>query len=229
MAQSGNAVAEMIGPLLAGVLVTAMSLEGILFIDALSFLVSMAALIAANIPRPESAAGHGREGLLREAAIGWRYVQERPGLVGLLAMHSLNNFVFSVARVVIAPLLLSFSDPGGLGVQYAISGGGLLLGGIGVTLWGAPQKRIYGVLIFSLLAGICTGGARHPAVVHFDCGRGLSSVSHVAGDCRIKQLNLAGQSAGRLARPLLRNPENDILCVNRMRLFPGRSARPASV
>jgi hypothetical protein len=41
-------------------------------------------------------------------------------------------------------------------VQYAISGGGLLLGGIGVTLWGAPQKRIYGVLIFSLLAGVCT-------------------------------------------------------------------------
>jgi MFS family permease len=156
MAQSGNAVAEMIGPLLAGVLVTAMSLEGILFIDALSFLVSMAALMAANIPRPDPAAGHGREGLLREAVIGWRYVQERPGLVGLLAMHSSNNFVFSVARVVIAPLLLSFSDPGGLGVQYAISGGGLLLGGIGVTLWGAPQKRIYGVLIFSLLAGVCT-------------------------------------------------------------------------
>ena len=52
MAQSGNAVAEMIGPLLAGVLVSSMSLQGILIIDALSFLVSVAALAAANIPRP---------------------------------------------------------------------------------------------------------------------------------------------------------------------------------
>ncbi|HEU5413924.1 MAG TPA: MFS transporter [Candidatus Angelobacter sp.] len=156
MAQSGNAVAEMIGPLLGGVLVMAMSLQAILFIDALSFWVSMAALMRANIPRPASAAGNRREGLLREAVIGWRYVQERPGLVGLLTIHSSNNFVFSVARVVITPLLLSFSDPAGVGVQYAISGSGLLLGGIGMTLWGAPQKRIYGVLIFSLLAGVCT-------------------------------------------------------------------------
>jgi len=156
IAQSGNAAAEMIGPLLAGVLVTAMSLQAILLIDALSFLVSMAALIAANIPRSEAAAGYSREGLLREAVTGWRYVQERPGLVGLLAIHGSNNFVFSIARVVIAPLILSFSGPAGLGVQYAISGSGLLLGGIGVTLWGAPQKRIYGVLVFSLLAGICT-------------------------------------------------------------------------
>jgi DHA3 family macrolide efflux protein-like MFS transporter len=156
IAQSGNAAAEMIGPLLAGVMVTAMSLQAILLIDALSFLVSMAALIAANIPRSEAAAGHLREGLLREAVTGWRYVQERPGLVGLLAIHGSNNFVFSIARVVIAPLILSFSGPAGLGVQYAISGSGLLLGGIGVTLWGAPQKRIYGVLVFSLLAGICT-------------------------------------------------------------------------
>jgi MFS family permease len=155
IAQSGNAAAEMIGPLLAGVLVSAMSLQAILLIDALSFLVSMTALMAANIPRSEPA-GHSREGLLREAVTGWRYVQERPGLVGLLAIHGSNNFVFSIARVVIAPLILSFSGPAGLGVQYAISGSGLLLGGIGVTLWGAPQKRIYGVLVFSLLAGICT-------------------------------------------------------------------------
>jgi MFS family permease len=155
MAQSGNAVAEMIGPLLAGVLVTAMSLQWILLMDALSFLVSMAALMAAKIPRPEPA-GQRREGLLREAVIGWRYVQERPGLVGLLALHGSNNFVFSVARVVITPLLLSFSDPAGVGAQFAISGSGLLLGGIGMTLWGAPQKRIYGVLVFSLIAGVCT-------------------------------------------------------------------------
>ncbi len=156
MAQSGNAVAEMIGPLLAGVLVTAMSMQWILLMDALSFLVSMAALMAAKIPRPEPVAGHRREGLLREAVIGWRYVQERPGLIGLLALHGSNNFVFSVARVVITPLLLSFSDPAGVGAQFAISGSGLLLGGIGMTLWGAPQKRIYGVLVFSLIAGVCT-------------------------------------------------------------------------
>ena len=90
----------------------------------------MAALMAANIPQLGGRRRTCREGLLREAVTGWRYVHESPGLVGLLAMYGSNNFVFSIARVVIAPLILSFSGPAGLGVQYAISGSGLLLGGI---------------------------------------------------------------------------------------------------
>jgi MFS transporter, DHA3 family, macrolide efflux protein len=50
---------------------------------------------------------------------------------------------------------LSLTDPAGVGLQYGISGSGLLLGGIGVMLWGSPRKRIHGVLFFSLLAGVC--------------------------------------------------------------------------
>jgi MFS transporter, DHA3 family, macrolide efflux protein len=155
MAQSGSALAEMLGPMLAGILIGSISLHGILVLDAISFLASVAALAMARIPCPVSVTGYKREGLLGEAAIGWRYVQERPGLLGLLTLSGLRNFVFSIARVLIAPLVLSFSDPTGVGLQYAISGSGLLLGGIGVMLWGAPRKQIDGVLVFSLLGGVC--------------------------------------------------------------------------
>jgi DHA3 family macrolide efflux protein-like MFS transporter len=154
MAQTGSAIAEMIGPLLAGALVGWISLQGILTLDALTFAVGVATLAAAFIPRPAPIARENREGLLREALIGWRYVHERPGLMGLLAIYGSNNFVFSVATVLIAPLLLSFSDPKRLGMQYAISGSGLMLGGIAMTAWGGPRKRINGVLAFSLFAGV---------------------------------------------------------------------------
>lgn len=155
MAQTGNAVAEIVGPLLAGVLVASISLQGILILDALTFAVGVATLAAARIPRPLPTSRQNREGLLREAATGWRYVHDRPGLMGLLAIYGSNNFLFSIACVLIAPLLLSFSDPTRLGVQYAISGSGLLLGGAVMTAWGGPRKRINGVLVFSALAGIC--------------------------------------------------------------------------
>lgn len=154
MAQSGNAIAEIIGPLLAGALISYISLYGILTLDAVSFLVGVAALVVSRIP-PVSASRQNRPGLLREAVIGWRYVHERPGLMGLLAIYGSNNFLFSVARVVIAPLLLSFTSPARLGMQYAISGSGLLLGGVAMTVWGGPRKRVNGVLIFSALAGVC--------------------------------------------------------------------------
>jgi MFS transporter, DHA3 family, macrolide efflux protein len=155
MAQTTNAAAEIMGPLLAGVLVSSISLHGILILDTLTFGVAVATLVAARIPRPPAVARQNREGLLREAAIGWRYVHERPGLMGLLAIYGSNNFLFSMACVVIAPLLLSFADPARLGLQYAISGSGLLLGGIGMAAWGGPRKRIHGVLVFSSLAGVC--------------------------------------------------------------------------
>ncbi len=155
MAQTGNAVAEIIGPLLAGAAVSYISLQGILMLDSLTFVVGVATLAAARIPRPDLIAVQNREGLLREAATGWRYVHERRGLMGLLAVYGWNNFLFSIACVVIAPLLLSFASPARLGVQYAISGGGLLLGGIAMTAWGGPRKRINGVLAFSALAGLC--------------------------------------------------------------------------
>ena len=154
MAQTGIAVAEIIGPLMAGMLVSLISLQGILIVDALSFGVGVATLMIAHIPRPASPGQQSRQGLLREAAVGWRYVHERPGLMGLLAIYVSNKFLFSIACVVIAPMLLSFSDPARLGVQYAISGSGLLLGGIATTALGGPRKRIHGVLAFTLLGGV---------------------------------------------------------------------------
>jgi len=155
MAQTGRAVAEIIGPLLAGVLVSTISLLGILILDALTFLVGLATLVAARIPRPVPAAAKNRQGLFQEAAIGWRYVHERPGLMGLMAIYGSNQLWFSIACIVIAPLLLSFGDPTRLGLQYAITGIGLLLGGIAMAAWGGPRKRIHGVLAFSALAGLC--------------------------------------------------------------------------
>jgi len=154
MAQTAIATAQIVGPLIAGALVSWISLPGILTVDALTFVAGVATLAVARIPKLPSAV-QKREGLLREAAVGWRYVHERPGLMGLLAIYGSTNFLLSMAGVVIAPLLLSFSDPARVGVQYAISGSGLLLGGIAMTAWGGPRKQIHGVLAFWALAGIC--------------------------------------------------------------------------
>jgi MFS transporter, DHA3 family, macrolide efflux protein len=155
MAQTGLAVAEIIGPLVAGALVSLISLQGIMTVDALTFGVGVATLAAAHIPRAVSSARQNREGLLREAVIGWRYVHERPGLKGLVGLVAWNKFLFSICCVIVAPLLLSFSTPARLGMQYAISGSGLLVGGIAIAALGGPRKRIHGVLAFSILGGVC--------------------------------------------------------------------------
>lgn len=152
LVQTGNAVAMVAGPLLAGVLVSTISLHGVLMVDALTFLAAATALAMARVPRP--ARTDEPESLLKEAATGWRYVRERGGLLGLLMVFGASNFMFAIASIAITPLVLSLTDAAGLGIQMAVGGAGLLLGGIAMTATGGLKRRVHGVLGFTLLAGL---------------------------------------------------------------------------
>jgi len=153
MVQTGNAVASILGPLLAGVMVSLISLPGVLAVDGVSFALAALGLALARVPRPPRAQDKAPESLLKDAAQGWRYIHERKGLLGLLVLDGLKGFVFSIAAVLITPLLLSFSDPALVGVQYATSGAGLLLGGLAMTTFGAPKKRGPAILALMFACG----------------------------------------------------------------------------
>jgi MFS family permease len=155
MVQTGNGVALVGGPALAGVLMSQFSIASVLLVDALTFGVGMLALIAARVPRP-SRAPMAEANLWHEAATGFRYVRERPGLLGLLTVFGLSNFFFGIASIAITPLVLSVAhnDERLLGLQMSIGCSGLLLGGLIMSVWGGPRSRIHCMLGFSLLAGL---------------------------------------------------------------------------
>lgn len=155
LVQTAFAISQVAGPLLAGVLVSLISMHGVLVVDAVSFAVGVLALSAAKVPRPAKTVTEDDSSLWREAATGWHYVRSRKGLLGLLTVFGLSNFLFGIASITITPLVLSFSDPALLGLQMSIGGIGLLLGGLVMTTWGGPKRRINGVLAFSLVAGLC--------------------------------------------------------------------------
>lgn len=153
MVQTGDAVAVILGPLLAGALVSTISLHGVLTIDALSFLVAVGGLAVSRIPRPARALHAAQTSLLKDAAVGWHYVYSRPGLMGLMLLGGFKGFVFSIAAVLIMPLLLSFADPAMVGLQYAIGGAGMLLGGLAMAAFGAPRRRVNAILGLTLVCG----------------------------------------------------------------------------
>lgn len=155
MVQTGNAVALVGGPALAGVLMGLFPMTTVLLVDALTFVVGGIALVAARVPRPTRTTSL-EANLWSEAATGFRYVRERPGLLGVLTVLGLSNFLFGIASIAITPLVLAIS--GGsetmLGLQMSIGCSGLLVGGVIMTLWGGPRSRIRCMLGFSLLAGV---------------------------------------------------------------------------
>jgi MFS family permease len=155
LVQTGGATAAIIGPLVAGVLVSSISMHGVLLVDALTFAVGAITLALAAIPCSMRVNSKDRTAFLHEAGSGWQYVRQRPTLRSLLGIYVFDYFVFAVASVLIVPLLLSFSTPAMVGTQYAISACGLLLGGVAMTASGGPRKQMNGVLLSSALGGMC--------------------------------------------------------------------------
>jgi MFS family permease len=144
-----------IAPLLAGMLVVWINLQGVILIDFATFLFSILTLSLVRIAHPEmSAEGAEAQGsLLREAAFGWKYIAARPGLLGLLLFFAAVNLSYALSEVLTPPLVLKIASPATLGTVLAVGGAGLVAGSFAIAAWQGPRKRVLGVLG----GGICFG------------------------------------------------------------------------
>jgi MFS family permease len=159
MRQFGESLGLIVSPALAGVLLKTIQLEGVLLIDFATFLVALTTLLAVRVPKPPKSGATSRTedergSLLRDAVYGWTYLTSRPGLLGLLIFFAVSNFLVGMATVLGPPFVLSLASPAVLGIITSVGGGGMLLGGMLMSVWGGPKRRIYGVLGFELLGGL---------------------------------------------------------------------------
>jgi MFS family permease len=155
MVQFGQAAADIVAPLLAGVLVATIEVWGVLLIDWVTFLFAVGALLLVRFPRTNDTAQQPDAGILLDSLYGWRYIAARPGLLGLLLFLAATNFLWGLVGALIAPMVLSFASAEALGVVISVAGAGLLAGSLAMSAWGGPQRRINGVLTFELLSGLC--------------------------------------------------------------------------
>jgi hypothetical protein len=159
--ESTEAVAEIVGPGLGGILVQAITAPLAIVLDALSFLAS--ALLLGAIRREESPACDGdgrRPSLLRDLGIGLRASVGHP-LVGPVflveALSAITNGFFLALYTLYALETLHLS-PGALGVVISVGGVGALLG---ASLAGRLGRRLgLGPALI-----VCLAGARLAALL----------------------------------------------------------------
>jgi MFS family permease len=165
LAESGSGI---FAPLLAGAVLGVIGLGGVLLIDIASFLFAIAALVAIHVPQPPVTQEgiRGRGNLLQEAAYGFRYILARPSLLGLQIIFLLGNFFASLSYGVLAPMILARTGNNELAYGSVSSAGaaGGLVGGLVMSAWGGPKRRVHGVLagwaLASLLDGVLMGLGR---------------------------------------------------------------------
>lgn len=155
---------QLLGPAVAGVLVVAIGLQGVLLIDLATFCFVLSILLVVRIPPPPpDDTRQAPRTLWADIALGWDFIRERPGLIGMLLFLTLVNLFTSIVTVLFTPLVLSFADTRTLGWVVTCSGLGVLVGGLVMGAWGGPKRRIRGILGFQLLAGVALLAAALPA------------------------------------------------------------------
>lgn len=145
-------------PLLAGGLVAVLDLSGILLIDLVTFFIALGTLLLIHIPQPEATqeGEEGRGSFWQETAQGFRYIMARPSLVGIILLFTVSNIASGFILPLINPMVLARSgnDVASLGLVRSAGSFGFLAGGLLLTFWKGPKKRIVGVNTGFIAMGI---------------------------------------------------------------------------
>lgn len=157
MLHFGRAASEILAPAMAGVLLLTIRLQGVILIDFATFLFAVGTLFLVRFPGVQKSKGSevAPGSWWQEITYGWRYITARPGLFGLLRFTAAVNFLWGMVGALVTPMILGFASSDILGTIISIAGFGMLSGSLAMSLWGGPQRRIYGVLNFELLSGLC--------------------------------------------------------------------------
>jgi MFS transporter, DHA3 family, macrolide efflux protein len=145
-----------IAPALAGTLYPQIGLPGILAIDLVTFGVAIATLCVVHIPQPQPQSEVAVETIIYKLTFGFRYVWRQPGLRALLIITALFWFTHDLGGAVYDPMILARTDGNAtiLGSIASAAGIGGVTGAIVLSAWGGPKRRVHGMLLGFIGAGI---------------------------------------------------------------------------
>jgi MFS family permease len=154
--QVGDAAMYIVSPLVAGILLSIIGVEGVIFADFVIFLFALISMIVVRIPNamPSDEGKINKGSFFNEALYGWTYIRSNVRLFSLLLFFAATNFTLGIVIVLITPLILSFTSAEVLGRVLSLAGMGMLTGSLIMGIWGGPKRRIYGILGFTFLQGL---------------------------------------------------------------------------
>jgi MFS family permease len=145
-------------PVAAASLLSFTSLLEILWIDLATFCLAILTLSITYIPQPaETEVGKAAKGnFFQDVLYGFKFIFASPSLRGLQATWMSANLFATTGNVLIGALVLARTG----GDQFVLSGveallsAGAVIGGIVISAWGGPQRKVRGALISMALCGL---------------------------------------------------------------------------
>jgi len=146
-----QAASGILAPVFAAALLGRVGMTGIMVIDLLTFIFALVTLLIVRIPQPAvSTVGmESRGDFWKEIAFGFRYIRERANLFALARLFMLVNICLGIGATLLAPLILSATgnSESALGTVLSVGAIGGVAGGVLLSVWGGPRRRILAVLV----------------------------------------------------------------------------------
>lgn len=155
LAESASNIAA---PVFAGLLLALIGIGGILIIDVMTCLFAIGVLVFITVPSPKRTTDVEtiKPNFWQETTYGFRYIWAKPSLLGLQMTFLASNFLGSIGMVLANPMVLARTANNELSlatVQTALGIGGVI-GGLILSTWGGPKRRVHGVLFGFIWASI---------------------------------------------------------------------------
>ncbi len=167
--QTLNGTLNIISPPLGALLIGWLPMQGVLAIDVGTAIIAISILSFIKIPQPprQLAQANGtanKTSYMQDLREGWTYMIAWPGLMGVVVIAMVINFMVVPAAALI-PLVVTQEYHGSvmqLGMVDSFFGIGIIIGGLVLSAWGGFKKRIItsmfgiigigiGIMIFGLL------------------------------------------------------------------------------
>jgi len=157
MLSTAWALSEMLAPIMAAILIGSIGLGGILTIDLITFSAAVATLAIVHIPHPK-ASEEGKKAKISwkdDLTFGWKYILKRKSLLWLLSFFFISNLVGTMAWVLVQPMILAKTgnDAVVLGTVMLLGGLGGIIGGVAMSIWGGPKRRVRGIVWGMFIGG----------------------------------------------------------------------------
>lgn len=143
----------LISPLLAGILLSALSLAQIVLIDASTFLVVFLIVLWIKLPLKVADVEDAKEPLLQKVKKGVAYLFRHKQNLMLAITGMCTNFFMGFLIVLIGPMILSFSNAKMLGIGESVSAIGMVAGSVLVMTRKLPEKLYKAVFFYVFLMG----------------------------------------------------------------------------
>lgn len=149
--------AQISAPILAGILMPAIGIRGIMIIDIVTFSVAIGALIIVKIPNPEFNKDELKnyQHFCEEIWFGLKFLLKHKGLLWLMLIFLAINFLAGLTYFGILPAMILTRSANNqivlASVQAALGAGGIV-GSLIISIWGGPKRKVPVIII----AGTCS-------------------------------------------------------------------------